>query len=51
MKPDLHQQSAILQKKVDEFKNSEQKPPDHWENVWKLIKVKSKLIRIKYHGK
>lgn len=49
MKTDLQTQSKLLQKKVDEFKNSEVKPPDHWDNVWKLIKVKSKLIRIKYH--
>lgn len=50
MKPDLHQQSAILQKKVDEFKNSEVKPPDHWKNVRELLRIKYELIRIKYHG-
>lgn len=44
----LQEQSAILQKKVDEFKHSEVKPADHWENVRELMKVNYQLIRMKY---
>lgn len=46
----LQLQVKKLQEKVDRFKFSENKPPDHWDNVWKLISFKCKLIKIKYHG-
>lgn len=50
MKTELQTQSELLQKKVDEFKNSEVKPVHHWENVRELLRINYQLIKIKYHG-
>lgn len=47
---ELKRRSTELQTQVDEFKNSDNKPERHWENVRQLISVNYEIIRIKYHG-
>lgn len=47
---DLQLQAEELQKKIDEFKFSEQKPPEHWQNVWDFITINFKLIRLRYQN-